>query len=1292
MRRITLVTLTVMTLGLATAACSAGAETTSPWWAVTSNARPTNLSGAPGSTETQELTINGTAGNVALLEPKRLQELESGRRSFSEQLVAVIPFNATAAEVQEGIEASVYPGRQVQVTQVSSKEEEEKGTRRYTISFPHQSGGVFPEPVLAISANGEFPAAFGKPPLTTNEGKEPGQATDVELQQGTATEDEIVVTAENRGDANTTGAVTVADSLPPGLEAVAIAGVAGEIGTHNRGDVSCNLKTLTCTFCTQNSLNCPAAEPPTETGECKRVEQAVPCPSLHAYEEIEVRIAVVPKPEATSGALNTATVSGGGAAHPATATHPITIGGPERFGFDDFQFTPENAGGTVDTQAGSHPFQVTNVVTLNTKRPDSNMNPRAVSLPKEIIGELPAGFVGNPSPFEKCTDAQFATQAPEGSTHDITNECPATSAVGVATITYTNPTGPYSTATAPIFNMVPLPGEPARFAFKALGIVSAFLDAKVRTGSDYGVTVTSSNITQLVSLIGAKLTFWGVPGAPAHDGQRGWQCLEGFGTCSPSTSTTPPPFLVMPTSCQSPFTSTLRGEGWAASGNPPAIAETLTYTPAEAIDGCNHLAFSPTVEVKPDGTAASTPTGLKTIVHVPQNGSINPEGLAESSVRDITVALPEGVTLNPAGADGLDSCSQAEIGFLGEQPGEPDTKLFTNGLPAVKGEAPRPFCSNAAKVATVSIETPLLPHALEGAVYLATPAPSGELGKNPFNSLVAMYIVAEDPVSGTLVKLPGSVSLNQSTGQVTASFKNSPQLPFENAELHFFGGERAPLATPAHCGTYTTHASFTPWSGNEDATSSATFNITTGPNGSPCPGAALPFSPSFTAGNTNIQAGAFSPFTMTMSREDGQQNLKSIQLHMPPGLSGVLTGIPLCAEAQANTGTCPAQSLVGETTVSVGLGGSPFTVTGGQVFLTGPYKEAPFGLSIVNPAKAGPFDLGKVIVRAMLQVDPHTTAVTVTSDSTGPYAIPPSIDGIPLQIKHVNVTINRPGGFTFNPTNCNPQEISGALQSIEGAAATLNVPFQATNCATLGFAPKFAVATSGKNSKANGASLTVKLTYPKAPFGSQANITRVKVSLPRQLPSRLTTLQKACTSAQFQADPEGCPAASRIGHARAITPLIPVPLEGPAYFVSHGGEAFPDLVLVLKGYGVTLDLVGTTFINKAGITSSTFKTVPDAPVGSFELTLPQGRYSALAANGNLCTSKLQMPTEFLAQNGLKINQNTPIAVTGCAKHRALTRAQKLARALKACSRKAKSKRAGCVKQARRTYGPLRRKR
>jgi hypothetical protein len=364
-------------------------------------------------------------------------------------------------------------------------------------------------------------------------------------------------------------------------------------------------------------------------------------------------------------------------------------------------------------------------------------------------------------------------------------------------------------------------------------------------------------------------------------------------------------------------------------------------------------------------------------------------------------------------------------------------------------------------------------------------------------------------------------------------------------------------------------------------------------------------------------------------------------------------------------------------------------VTGGEVFLTESYEGAPFGLSIVNPAVAGPFNLGKVIVRAKVEVNPYTAALTITTGT-----IPHILDGIPLQIKHINVTIDR-SNFTFNPTNCAPQSITGTVASVEGAVSPVSVPFQAVNCASLKFAPKFAVSTGAQTSKADGASLSVKLTYPTGT--GYANIKAVKVDLPKQLPSRLTTLQKACVAKVFETNPAGCPKESIVGHAKAVTPILPVPLEGPAYFVSHGGEAFPSLIVVLQGYGVTVDLVGTTFISKAGITSSTFKTVPDVPVGSFELTLPTGKFSALAPNlpvsahGSFCGQTLAMPTAFVAQNGLEIHESTPISISGCAKAKTLTRAQKLTRALKACNKKAKDKRATCEAKARKQYAPIKKK-
>jgi hypothetical protein len=1011
----------------------------------------------------------------------------------------------------------------------------------------------------------------------------------------------LFVSASNLGDKEVNGSssrVVLRDVLPAGLVARSASGKTGGLaGAFGGGRAP-----VSCTVVSGSLVECVYEGP------------------LPPYEQIEVMIGVEVA-GAKSGEVNEVRVSGGGAPGVVLKRPIVVSGAPTLFGVANYEQTAFNEDGSVDTQAGSHPYALTTVLDLNR----TAEVPYQPALPKDLRFDLPPGLVGNPQPLPQCPDTKFVSfQFEEGSL------CPADTALGVASITIYEPYfREVITITVPLFNLKPSVGEPARFGFKTV-FFNTILDTSVRTGGDYGVTVSVNNITELTSFLGSQVTFWGVPGNPIHDQSRGWQCIDaglysgaGAGECKPQNQTNSPPFLSLPTSCTGALQTTVQAASWAQEG---VFTEPVSPPFEPALDGCNRLPFEPSIKVAPDGQAGSSPSGLTVGIHVPQDAILSPTGLAESNVKDTTVTLPAGVALNPAAADGLEACSETQIA------------LEVHSAPA---------CPEASKVGTVEIKSPLLPNALTGAVYLAAQ------DQNPFGSLVALYLVAQDPVSGTLIKVAGEVKPDPVTGQLVSSFKNTPQLPFEDLNLHFFGGSRAPLGTPALCGSYTTTAAIAPWSGNASAEPSSEFQITTGPNGSAC-ASPLPFAPSLTAGATNIQAGAFTPFTMTMSREDGQQGLQAISLHMPPGLSGLLSSVKLCGKPQADQGLCGPESEIGETIVSVGLGGNPYSVRGGKVYVTEGYGGAPYGLSIVNPAKAGPYDLEKntpcdcVVVRARIEVDPLTAALTITSDNTGPYRIPTILDGIPLQIKHVNVLVNRPG-FTFNPTSCDPMSITGSLSSTQGATSALSVPFQVTNCATLGFKPAFSVSTAGKTSRANGASLHVKLVYPKGSFGSQANIKAVKVDLPKQLPSRLTTLQKACPDSTFNANPAACSPESRIGEAKATTPLLPVPLTGPVYFVSHAGLKFPELVIVLSGYGTTIQLHAETFISKAGITSSTFRTVPDAPVGTFELTLPQGKYSALAAPGNLCKATLKMPTAFTAQNGATIKQSTPIRVTGCPK-------------------------------------------
>ena len=1041
----------------------------------------------------------------------------------------------------------------------------------------------------------------------------------------------ILVTATNLGDAPANGQaspVTITDKLPVGLTAKSVRGSAGLYAPNDvsgpgyRGLVECKLESTSSVSCLYNSGQIPS------------------------YERLQVEITVELAKEVVGD--NEAQITGGEAASK-RLKRPLNVSAePTQFGIENYEFVPEEEGGQVDTQAGSHPFQVTSTFALN----QTATEPYQPAQPKDQYFDLPVGFVGDPTVFPQCTVAQFDENAGE-----YINGCPADTAIGVAMITSKtvgrSAGGVFSLFTfeVPLFNLEPSVGEPARFGFDVVSN-PVVLDTAVRTGENYGLVVKVHDTTQLPAFLEARVSIWGVPGDPRHDSSRGWSC--GYSeaealefVCPGGTSVPKPlPLLTMPTSCAFPFETSATADSWAKPGEftKPVVYSLQNETGEPlSLDGCNRLPFDPTISVAPDSTNASTPTGLSVGVHVPQDATLNAYGLAESSVKNTTVALPAGVQIAPGGADGLEACSEPEIGYLPGQSSPPRELSFTDGLPAPKETPQEPFCPNGAKIGTAEIQTPLLPNPLTGAVYLA------QQNSNPFGSLVAMYVVAEDSVSGVLIKVAGQVHLDPVTGQIVTTFENTPELPFENLNLHFFGSARAPLSTPPLCGAYTTTSNIEGWAGNPASTPSSTFDINAGPNGAPCADP-RPFTPGFQAGSLNLQAGSFTPFELTMTRPDADQTLSRVEMQMPPGLLGTLSNVKLCPEPQASQGTCGPESLIGETTVSAGLGNDPYTVTGGKVYITTGYKGAPYGLSIVNPAKAGPFDLGQVIVRATISVDPHTAALTIKSDP-----LPTIIDGIPLQIQHVNVSVNREK-FTFNPTNCNKTQINGTLSSTEGVSTPVSTSFQVTNCATLAFKPKLTANTSGKTSRTSGASLHVKLTYPDGPY--DANIARVKVDLPKQLPSRLTTLQKACPAAVFEANPASCPAASIVGHATATTPVLPVPLEGPAYFVSHAGEEFPSLIVVLQGYGTSVDLVGTTFINtKTNITSSTFKSVPDVPVGTFELTLPQGKYSALAATANLCSTKLAMPTAFVGQNGAELHQSTPISTTGCGKHAAKKKAK-----------------------------------
>ncbi len=1037
--------------------------------------------------------------------------------------------------------------------------------------------------------------------------------------------DQYVVTLTNVGNERTTGPVTITDTVPTDLRA---------IGGHGE-----NLRT-------EGQFNCPANT--TTTAVCVYEDGVAPETTLAIFVEVEVE-ANTP----TSKVTNVVSVSGGGA--PPIATHeplalPNTIDGPvPAFGVSAFGFAPREALGNLDTQAGDHPYEVTSVVNLNTVVENHPLvHPPfvfgSVEPPKDISVDLPLGFLGNPTATAKCSELQLAAQGAPRET-----ECPPTSRVGEVTLfsedSVASSTNPEVTSATPIYNMVPEAGFPAQFGLRAYNKPVQLYASVVHLPSGYALRVASPGIPNTINVEGIALTFFGNP--QATDGESG----------------TAQAFFTNPTDCDTgPLAAKAEADSWVHPRQ-WVSAESTAYP---QITGCNLLQFEPTTEMHPELTQAEAPSGYQIKINLRQAPELAPI-LATPQLKNVTMTLPEGMTLSPGAGDGLQGCEATGPNGIDMPTNLPNGAQRTP-TEAGEGEAIGPdgmshltagHCPHQSQIGTVELVTPVLNSPLQGRLYVAQPKCGGPNNQPPCTpadatngNLFGLYLEAEG--SGVVVKLAGSASIDPSTGRITARFLENPQLPVSEVTINLKGGARAPLANPRQCGPASSNSDLAPWSAPEtpDAiVSSAPFQVSWDGATAPCP-TTLPFAPTLLAGPTNVRAGAFGSFTLTVGRGDRQQDIARVQVHMPPGLLGMLSKVGLCGEGQANEGTCEAASELGSVNVAAGSGSHPLWVTG-KVYLTGPYEGAPFGLSVVVPAVAGPFNLGNVIVRSRIDIDLLTSAVTITTDP-----LPQFKDGIPLRIQTLNVAVTREG-FLFNPTHCTGLQVATSIDAAQGASASLTSPMSLEGCARLPFSPTFKASTASKTSKAKGANLAVTVTSTPG----QANVGSVVVKLPKQLPARLTTLQQACTEAVFAQNPASCPAASVVGSAKAVTPVLSNAVVGPVYLVSHGGAAFPDVVVILQGEGVRVDLVGNTDI-KGQITTSTFASVPDVPIGSFAITLPEGPHSALTSNlpakakGDLCSTKLTMPTTITGQNGARIEQSTKIAVLGCPKVRKKTKAKK----------------------------------
>jgi hypothetical protein len=1003
--------------------------------------------------------------------------------------------------------------------------------------------------------------------------------------------DTIALLVTNVGASASGAAVTIFDALPAQLQVQNVQALEERSG-----------RTLGCT---RVPLECHGADVP--AGETIVVEVSV----------------VVPRGTAAQSLEDVASVSGGGASA-VSATRRVEIapqaGAEVPFGVEDFSLRAFDENGFLASQAGGHPFALATSVFFNSGPlrlpPDED---------KDVIVDLPPGFVGDPQAVAKCPLAALLEQSDE-------TECPPESRLG--TITFEAYPGAFAASerpageVTPVYNLQPQPGFPAEFGFTYLGKAVYIYASVVQIDGQLRLRVAVPDLVDL-EVLGARFMLFDEPRAYYRE----------------AGSTTP--FFTNPDDCAgAPLSASVQADSWRHPGLFDS-AEAVSYS---TLTGCELLRFDPSLAAQPETNGADTPSGYTFTVSNPQSESLLKPGTA--GLRDATVTLPAGVSLSPGAADGLQGCAaagpeginvgSAETSWEGQDLGDPEATELGAGHTGGDGSpyddglyhtAPG-HCPAASTIGTVEIQTPLLTEPLEGHVFVAAPECGGALQEacSPQDAqdgrLFGLYLEASG--SGVIVKLKGSTSVDPATGQITASFRENPQFPFSRLTLHLDRGPRAPLANPQSCGAATTNADFSAWSSpfTPDATPSSTFDV------EGCGGG---FGPSFSAQTQTTAARSFTQFGVTFGRRDSEQNISSVQVTTPAGLLGVLKGVERCREPRASRGECGPNSQIGVATTAVGSGSHPFWVSG-PVYLTGPYRGAPFGLSVVVPAKAGPFNLGNVIVRASINVDSLTTQLTVTSDP-----LPQIIDGVPLRIKTVNVNIDRPG-FMFNPDNCEGKQITATIASTQGAHATVASPFAVTGCDNMPFAPAVSFTTSGRTSRVDGASLYVDIVDP--PGDDVAG--KVKVDLPKALPARLTTLQKACTARTFDENPAACPSGSIVAYGRTKTPVLASALEGPGYLVSHGGQAFPELVFVLQGEGIRFDLHGETDI-KHGITSSSFASIPDVPVEFFEGVFPEGPHSALGANGDLCKEKLTAPNRFVAENGKTIDRSTPIKVTGCAK-------------------------------------------
>ncbi len=937
------------------------------------------------------------------------------------------------------------------------------------------------------------------------------------------------------------------------------------------------------------------------------------------------------------------------------------------FGLRAFDITYTNADGSPATQAGSHPFAMTAKVYFNTLAP---ANPDLSDGEfKDGTFEQIAGLIGDPGAVPRCSTVDFLTFTNNGPV----TKCPDASAVGYAT-TKVNVRN-----YAAIYNLVPPPGVVIKLGFIGFN-TPVTIEVGLKDRFPYNARAVVTNLPQSDpnGVLASVLTLWGNPADPAHDSLRGI-CVSTPTQVSPLPPFPEPedfpepishgkcptnipnrPFLTLPRACQGPLASTYAIDSWANPGTllpngEPNLADpnwirgsVLTHDAALppnplGITGCSKLGFSPSITAQPTTKAAQSPTGLDFSLDVHDEGLTSPSGLANSDIKKAVVTLPEGMSANPSIAEGLTSCSEADL-----------------ARETVKS-APGAGCPNASKIGTVEVESPLLEENVNGALYIATPY------ENEVHSLLAFYMVIKNPTLGIIIKQPVKVEPNPVTGQLTTVADNIPQLPFSHFKLHFREGTRSPISSPPACGPYNAEALLTPWSGGAPITTTSVFQIISGPNNGACPsGGVPPFHPGLQAGTLNNAAGRYSPFYLRLSRNDGEQEITRFSIKLPPGIVGKLAGIPFCpdaaiAAAKARTGphgaqeeltspSCPAASEVGHTLAGAGVGPS-LTYAPGKIYLAGPYHGSALSIAAITAAKVGPFDLGTVIVRQALKINPETAEVFIDSTNSDP--IPHIIQGFPVHLRDIRAYVDRPN-FVLNPTSCKATSTASTLlgsgldfgSSADDQPVTVTTRFQAADCASLGFKPGLSIKLKGGTKRGDVPALHAVVTYPKG--GYYANVAKAKVTLPHSEFLEQSHIKTICTRVQFAAGTvpgEKCPPGSIYGHAKATTPLLDEAVEGPVYLRSSS-HPLPDLVLALHSGKIDVNVVGRIDSVKNGQIRTSFESVPDAPVSKFVLDMLGGKKGLLVNSTNICARTNRAEANFTGQNG-KVHNFRPVVKASC---------------------------------------------